>query len=117
MSNLSADVVVVGGGVIGCAVAYYAAKRELHVTLVDLPKPGRATSASAGGLWPLGESIGLGCGVIFHKAQIAQGAITDSAAGPAQLPREFLDFALQANAMFPALAQELQEVSGRPRCA
>lgn len=112
MSTRSGDVVVVGGGVIGCAVAYYAAKRGLHVTLIDQPKRGRATSASAGGLWPLGESIGLGCGVIFHKAQIANGAVTDTAAGPAQLPREFLDFALQANAMFPALAQELQETGG-----
>lgn len=112
MSNRSADVVVVGGGVIGCAVAYYAAKCGLRVTLVDQPKRGRATSASAGGLWPLGESIGLGCGVIFHKAQIAQGAVTETAGGPAQLPREFLDFVLQANAMFPALAQELQEAGG-----
>ena len=64
-------VVVVGGGVIGCAVAYYAARRGLDVTLVDTPKRGRATSASAGGLWPIGESVGLGCGVIFAKAMTA----------------------------------------------
>jgi len=31
----STDVVVIGGGVIGCAVAYYAQKRGLSVTLVD----------------------------------------------------------------------------------
>src|SRR5271165_6480734 len=60
-------IVVVGGGVIGCSVAYYAAQRGLNVTLIDNPKLGRATSASAVGLWPLGESLGLGCGVIFHK--------------------------------------------------
>src|SRR5918996_6395409 len=108
----SPDVVIGGGGVIGCAVAYYAATRGLRVTLVDQPKRGRATSASAGGLWPLGESIGLGCGVIFYKAQLAKGSLPGEAHGPAQLPRSFLDFALQSNAMFPALAEELRETGG-----
>jgi hydrogen cyanide synthase HcnC len=107
----SSDIVVVGGGVIGCAVAYYAAKRSLRVTLVDQPKRGRATSASAGGLWPLGESIGLGCGVIFYKTQLAQGKLPEGN-GPVQLPRSFLDFAMQSNSMFPALADELRETSG-----
>ncbi len=52
----ASDIVVVGGGVIGCAVAYYVAKRGLQVTLIDQPKRGRATSASAGGLWPLSQN-------------------------------------------------------------
>ena len=104
----SPDVVVVGGGVIGCAVAYYDAKRGLRVTLVDQPKRGRATSASAGGLWPLGESVGLGCGVIFYKAMLASGKIK-AGHGPEQLPKSFLDFAMQSNAMFPALADALRE--------
>lgn len=110
MSRAS-DVVVVGGGVIGCAVAYYAAKGGLRVTLVDQPKRGRATSASAGGLWPLGESVGLGCGVIFYKAQLASGA-RDAGNGPEQLPKTFLDFAIASNAMFPGLADELRELGG-----
>lgn len=108
----SPDIVVVGGGVIGCAVAYYTAKRGLRVTLIDQPKRGRATSASAGGLWPLGESIGLGCGVIFYKAQLAKGIVPEGVNGPAQLPRSFLDFAMQSNAMFPDLAEELREIGG-----
>lgn len=108
----SPDVVVVGGGVIGCAVAYYGAKCGLRVTLVDQPKRGRATSASAGGLWPLGESIGLGCGVIFYKSQLAQGISPSESHGPGALPRSFLDFAIQSNAMFPALATELHEAGG-----
>ena len=62
------DVLVVGGGVIGCAVAYELAKRSVHVTLLDKSMPGRATSASAGGLWPVGEAVGLGCGVIYHRS-------------------------------------------------
>ena len=99
-------VVVAGGGVIGCAVAYYAARRGLDVTLIDQPKRGRATSASAGGLWPMGESVGLGCGVIFARAVAAGGH------DPAHLPRAFLDFALTSNAMFPELAEELRERAG-----
>ena len=108
----SPDVVVVGGGVIGCAVAYYVAKRGLRVTLVDQPKRGRATSASAGGLWPLGESVGLGCGVIFYKALAGMGTLPEGVHKPGQLPRSFLDFALRSNAMFPSLADELRETSG-----
>ena len=102
-------VVVVGGGVIGCAVAYYTALRGLDVTLVDVPKRGRATSASAGGLWPIGESVGLGCGVIFAKALMAAG---DGGGHPGRLPRAFLDFALASNAMFPGLAADLRQRAG-----
>jgi len=107
--NRASDVVVVGGGVIGCAVAYYAAKRGMHVTLIDQPKRGRATSASAGGLWPLGESVGLGCGVIFYKSMLASGAT--NAHGPEQLPKSFLNFAIQSNEMYPQLAEELHEAT------
>jgi len=82
------------------------------VTLIDQPKRGRATSASAGGLWPLGESVGLGCGVIFYKTLLAKGAVQEGANGPAQLPRSFLDFAMRSNAMFPKLSEELHESSG-----
>jgi hydrogen cyanide synthase HcnC len=107
-----ARVVVVGGGVIGCAVAYYAARRGLGVTLVDTPKRGRATSGSAGGLWPMGESVGLGCGVIFAKAQLASGAADQAGAAPGRLPQSFLDFALRSRAMFPELAESLSRDAG-----
>lgn len=107
-----ADVVVIGGGVIGSAVAYFAARRGLRVALVDQPKRGRATSASAGGLWPIGESVGLGCGVIFHKAQAAKGLVPDGESFPGALPSCFFDFAMKSNAMVPALAEELREASG-----
>src|SRR5207247_6380487 len=107
--NRHSAVVVVGGGVIGCAVAYYAARRGLEVTLVDTPKRGRATSASAGGLWPMGESVGLGCGVIFAKAQAA--ACAGAGHVPGKMPREFLDFALASNALFPDLAGTLRDLT------
>jgi hydrogen cyanide synthase HcnC len=105
------DVVVAGGGVIGCAVAYFAARRGLDVTLVDTPKRGRATSASAGGLWPLGESVGLGCGVIFAKA-MKERCGPEATGHPERLPASFLDFALASNALFPGLAEDLRADTG-----
>ena len=35
MSEMQADVVVVGGGIVGCATAYYLAKRNVDVVLVE----------------------------------------------------------------------------------
>lgn len=102
------DVVVVGGGVTGCAVAYELAKRSLRVLLLDLAQPGKATSASAGGLWPVGEAVGLGCGVIYHATQQHNGHQAD---GPDALPDAFRDFLVASNARFPALAEELRDHS------
>lgn len=102
------NIVVVGGGVFGCLVSYVLARRGCQVTLLDKDYPGSATSASAGGLWAVGESIGLGCGVIFHgkegKANID--------AGPQPLPREFMEFLMESNRYFPALTQEFERHSG-----
>jgi hydrogen cyanide synthase HcnC len=99
-----ADVVVIGGGAIGTAVVHALARRGCRVMLLDASTPGRATSASAGGLWPLGESLGLGCGVIFH-AGAGGGA-------PEPLPQVFMDFLCASNRMFPQLADELRATGG-----
>jgi len=40
------DVVVIGGGVIGCAVAYYLAKRGARVTVVERFGIGNGSSAA-----------------------------------------------------------------------
>ena len=106
------DLVVIGGGVIGSAVAFYAARRGVRVTLIDQPRRGRASSASAGGLWPIGESVGLGCGVIFHKAQATNGLAPKTRDFPGALPAAFFDFAMKSNRLFPALAEELRDLSG-----
>src|SRR5579883_1701155 len=103
---MTPDVIVVGGGVIGCAAAYELARRSVSVLLLDQSYPGRATSASAGGLWPVGEAVGLGCGVIYHAAQ--SGGEGD---GPEPLPEAFRDFLVASNARFPKLADELREAS------
>ncbi|HVC97030.1 MAG TPA: FAD-dependent oxidoreductase [Pirellulales bacterium] len=108
MSRLP-DCIVVGGGVIGCAVTYELAKRSVPVLLVDQSLPGRATSASAGGLWPIGEAVGLGCGVIYHSAQTnTQPSTNGVVPGPDALPDVFRDFLVRSNACFPELADELQ---------
>ena len=56
MSNTS-DVIIIGGGIIGCACAYELAKRGASVTLLEYGKTGmQATNAAAGMLTPLGEN-------------------------------------------------------------
>jgi glycine oxidase len=56
--SVDADVVIAGGGVIGTAIAWRAARNGLHVTLID---PGRdedkASLVAAGMLGPVSESV------------------------------------------------------------
>jgi glycine/D-amino acid oxidase-like deaminating enzyme len=102
------DVIVVGGGIIGCAVTYEVAKRSIPVLLLDHSFPGRATSASAGGLWPVGEAVGLGCGVIYHAARAgADPSGNGRLPAPEALPEVFRSFLVRSNACFPELAAEL----------
>lgn len=55
------DVIIVGAGVIGCAIARELARRGQSVLVVERDSPGRrATWAAAGMLSPLGESGGGG---------------------------------------------------------
>lgn len=56
MNRTRSDVIVVGGGAIGCAVAWRLAQRGSSVTVVERGVPGTAaTAAAAGMLSPLGE--------------------------------------------------------------
>jgi len=55
-SNHSPDVIVVGGGVIGCAIAYYLACEGVRVEVVERGEiGGEASGAAAGMLAPLAE--------------------------------------------------------------
>jgi glycine oxidase len=54
--NVTADVLVIGGGVIGLAIGWRAAQRGMRVTVAD-PDPGRGAShAAAGMLTPVAEA-------------------------------------------------------------
>ena len=53
----SSDVIIIGGGIVGCACAYELTKRGASVTLLEYGKTGmQATNAAAGMLTPLGEN-------------------------------------------------------------
>lgn len=80
------DVLVVGGGLIGCGAAYELAKAGLTVTVVERGTPGcEASGAGAGMLAPQAES---------------------SAASP------WLSLALASKALYPDLAAELRDLTG-----
>ncbi len=105
----SIDVVIAGGGVMGNATAWALSRRGVDVLIVDRQLPGRATSASAGGLWPIGEAVGLGCGVIYQATRSGKDP-TDAV--PETLPEVFRDFLVESNSRFPELAGTLQDRTG-----
>ncbi|MEX2529483.1 MAG: glycine oxidase ThiO [Gemmatimonadota bacterium] len=81
-----AELVVVGGGVIGLAVARVAAELELDVLVLERGRVGsEASHAAAGMLSPIGEALD---------------------------PGPFLDFGLRSLRSYPAFAVELEEESG-----
>jgi glycine oxidase len=83
---MSADVVIVGGGVIGCAIARRAARDGLSVVVVERGTPGMEASwAAAGMLSPLAE---------------------------ADAPGPFLDLLIAAREVYPAYAAALREETG-----
>jgi len=86
MTNKGRDLLVLGGGIIGCTVARAMAVEGWSVTLVEAGRVGQGASrAAAGMLAPLGEA---------------------SEAGP------FLELGLRSLTLFPALVSALREESG-----
>jgi glycine oxidase len=82
----TAEVVIVGGGVIGCAIAYYLCTSGVDVVVLDRGEIGaEASSAAAGLLAPLGSLSGSGA---------------------------FADLLLASFGLFPALVPELEDASG-----
>lgn len=85
-AGFTADVLVVGGGVIGLATGWRAAQRGLRVILAD-PDPGRGASrAAAGMLTPVAEA--------------------------AYAERELFELGLASLRRYPAFAAELTELTG-----
>jgi glycine oxidase len=80
------DVAIVGGGIIGCAIAYYLSKTGVNVAVFDRGEIGaEASSAATGLLAPLGPLSGSG---------------------------PFADLLLSSFALFSTLVPELEEASG-----
>jgi glycine oxidase len=87
--NARADVIVIGGGVIGLAVAWRARERGMSVTLLERQQTGRGTShVAAGMLAPVAE-------VEFGEAG-----------------RRVLELGLSSSRLWPAFAAELEAVAG-----
>lgn len=85
LRSMAADVIVVGGGVIGCSIAWRLAQSGLKVTVVERGRVGcEASRAAAGMLSPQGES---------------------QTAGP------FFDLCLRSRAMYRSFAEELTEAA------
>ncbi len=82
----SADVLIIGGGIIGCSIAWRLAQAGMRVTVLDRSDPGsEASSAAAGMLAPLGEMV---------------------------TPRTFSDLCVASLGLYPRFAPEIEESSG-----
>lgn len=82
----TADIVIIGGGIIGVSIAYNLCKRGVDVTVLEQGTIGsQASGAAAGLLAPLGPLSGPGL---------------------------YADLLLSSFAMFPSLVSELEEASG-----
>ncbi len=110
----TADILVVGGGVIGCSIAYELAKASFAVTLVERGTPGcEASSAGAGMLAPQAESsapsprLGLG---LASKALYAELALE-------LRERTGLDVEYETSGNLHCFLDEGDESVGRAACA
>jgi glycine oxidase len=83
---MTRDVIIVGGGVIGCSIAWKLANSGLKVTVLERGRVGcEASRAAAGMLSPQGES---------------------------QTPGPFFDLCLRSRALWRSFAEELNDASG-----
>ncbi len=82
----STDVLVIGGGAIGCSIAYQLAKRGQQVTLIEKDSIASHASGVAGGM--------LGAQVEYEEYS------------------PIVDFSLASRGMFPQLKEELYSLTG-----
>jgi len=80
------SVVIIGGGVMGCAAAHELARRGVAVTVLERSVPGAEASSAAAGI--------LGAQVESHQ------------------PGPMTDLSLLSNKLYPALVKDLEQVSG-----
>lgn len=80
------DVAVVGGGVIGCSIAYHVAQRGASVVLLESDQIGAGASGAAAGML--------------------------AAQAEAHAPGPFLELLLRSRSLYPSFIEELHEESG-----
>jgi glycine oxidase len=82
----STNILIIGGGIIGCSIAYHLRKLNITVTVLDQGEIGaQASSAAAGLLAPLGPLSG---------------------------PGPLADLVLASFSLFPSFVPELEDISG-----
>lgn len=80
------DVLIIGGGIIGCSIGWRLAQAGMKVTVLDRSEPGtEASAAAAGMLAPIGEMV---------------------------TPRAFSDLCIASRSLYPGFAAELEEAGG-----
>lgn len=85
-SSRAADVLIIGGGIIGCSIAWRLAQAGMKVTVLDRSDPGaEASSAAAGMLAPASEML---------------------------TPRTFSELCVASRNLYPHFAAEIEESSG-----
>ncbi len=96
-----ADVVIVGGGVIGCAAAYYLSEAGARVTLLE-----RGEVAS--------QASGAAAGMLIPPAMYLLREDTHLALNQAEAPPagSFRDLGLASLALYPSLVNALQDETG-----
>jgi glycine oxidase len=83
----AADVLIIGGGIIGCSIAWRLAQAGMKVTVLDRGEPGaEASSAAAGMLAPFGERVE---------------------------PRTFSELCIASRSLYASFAAEIEERSGQ----
>ena len=83
---MTRDVIIVGGGVIGCSIALRLARAGLQVTLIERGRTGCEASRAAAGM-------------LSPQAEAAE-------------PGPFLDLCLRSRALYPEFARLLEDLSG-----
>jgi glycine oxidase len=87
-TSRTADVLIIGGGIIGCSIALRLAQARLSVIVLDRGEPGaEASSAAAGMLAAEGERVE---------------------------PRAFSDLCVTSRSLYPRFAAEIEELGGHP---
>jgi len=97
----SASVAVVGGGIIGCAIAYYLRKANISVTILDQGDIGGGRERmSSGTQWSRQSVAGWG-----QASSAAAGLLAPL--GPLSGPGPLADLLLASFGLFPSLIPEL----------